>query len=256
MTMRIHRTVALLPLAIAAASCARVARPTSYDRQARAFLAVVQRGDSAGALAIMSRTDTETAGALATLGLATRYFARVRLDSAELVGWNVSVSPDPAADLTYQVRGDSGWVLLGLSLIGPPVNARVGAFRWKPLARSLHEANDFRLRGKSAGLLLVLGVGALFAALHLAAGVAALRARLAWWWIVVAWIGVGQLAVDWNSGAWSVRALAVHLFSVGSRRAGVAGPWTVLVGLPLGAAATFWAVRRQRARAAASQPVA
>lgn len=255
-TMRLQRCFALAPLLLALASCARVTRPTAYDRQARDFLAVVHRGDSVAALRMMLRTDTMTAGALATLGFASRYFATVNLESAELVGWNVEIGATQRADLTYEVRRDTGWVLVGLNLSGAGDSAKVGAFRWKPLPRSLHAANDFRLRGKSVGLLAFLGVGALFAALHLFAGVAAVRARLQWWWIVAAWIGVGHVAMDWNTGAWTVKALAVHLFSVGSQRTGLAGPWTIMVGLPLGAIATLWAVRRRRAKVPVSQPAA
>ncbi len=255
MTMRIHRTFALLPLLLGLASCERVIRPTGYDQKAREFLAVIHRGDSVEALRIMSRSDTQTAGALATLGFASRYFAGVNVDSAELVGWNVNLTGSPFADLTYEVRRDSGWVLMGLNLVGPSDSAKVGGFKWKAMATSLHAQNDFSLRGKSAGFLLFIAAGALFAALHLFAGVAAVRARLAWWWIVVAWIGVGHVALDWNAGTWSFKALAAHLFSIGSHRTGLAGPWTIYVGVPLGAIVTLWAVRRKQ-KAVVPQPVA
>jgi hypothetical protein len=59
--------------------------------------------------------------------------------------------------------------------------------------------------------------------------------RRKWLWFIFILFGIGQLSVDWNSGAWEFSPLHFLLFSASAVSPGY-GPWVVSTALPLGAA--------------------
>ncbi len=237
--------------ALALQGCHRL-RPTTADARARAFLDLVHAGDTAGAARALEGIDT-IPNAAAILGFAHVFFQHIDVRSAELVAWNVSFSaPKRRTDLSYEVKGDSSWVLVGVQVVGSGDSSRVAGFHWQLANMSLHQAYDFRLRGKSAGAIAFLCLGTLLAVFHIIVAVAAWRARQRWWWVVLAFVGFGHVAVNWATGATSFDWLAVHVLSFGSVRDGFAGPWTIYVAIPLGAlivVARLVALKRMASRA-------
>ena len=58
--------------------------------------------------------------------------------------------------------------------------------------------------------------------------------RRKWIWILFILFGIGQFAINWTTGQWSVKLLQLQLFGAGTF-APLFGPWTVFVSLPVGA---------------------
>jgi hypothetical protein len=72
-------------------------------------------------------------------------------------------------------------------------------------------------------------------------GMLELRRRRKWLWIIFILFGIGQLSVDWNSGAWQFSPVHFLLFSASAVAPGY-GSWVVSTAFPVGAA--WYLIRR------------
>jgi hypothetical protein len=85
------------------------------------------------------------------------------------------------------------------------------------------------------------------------AGVAGWRRR--WGWMIFSLFGVGQLALNWNTGEWQFQALHFAVLSAGFLKgAGPLDPWVLMLSLPI-PAVMFWALRRNRPKTKAGKVV-
>jgi hypothetical protein len=114
---------------------------------------------------------------------------------------------------------------------------------------TVEQATSFSLRGKSAVhylilLLAILSFAIIVAAIVLIARTRGLRRK--WLWIVGSLLGIGQVAIDWNSGAISVQPFYLQLLGAFAIRPGALATWQVGFGIPV--VAILFLIRRARAR--------
>jgi hypothetical protein len=91
--------------------------------------------------------------------------------------------------------------------------AGISAYRQ---AKSLEEISKFELVGKSWLHYLVLVLAIAFPVFSLGVLVLCIRTKLKgrkWPWILFIIFGLGQFALNWNTGAWAVSPLSLYLLS-------------------------------------------
>jgi hypothetical protein len=145
---------------------------------------------------------------------------------------------------TVMVRSEGRWQIAGLRLnvVDPAVARAAGAFTFE---------------NKSPGHFGVLAAAILAPILCLVTFAVALWRRR-WGWMIGSLFGFGQLALNWNTGEWTVQIAHFALFSAGFLKgAGPFDPWVLMVSLPI-PAILFWALRRDRPKPGkpGKQPVA
>jgi hypothetical protein len=191
------------------------------------------------------------------LGLLSRtstFLRQYNLDSAELVGWNVVMGDHPFAQLSYELHSATSWARISLYIMGSGAPDSVAGFHWQPARQSLRQENALAFTTKPIGYSLFFAAGVLMAALSLAGLVAAIRAHLRWWWAIVAILGLFKISLYWTTGDLAIAPLSVQLFSFSAFRAGLVGPWTVSISLPIGALLTWWKLIAKRRAASPTQP--
>jgi hypothetical protein len=121
-------------------------------------------------------------------------------------------------------------------------------------AAPLEVLNAFTLAGKGAAQYGVLACAIAAVLLSLYALVVCIRTplrRRKWAWILFIALGFGNFAVNWTTGQWNVKLLAVQLLSA-SASSQFYGPWIIAFSLPVGAV-VFLLRRRQLMLAAAEE---
>lgn len=155
-----------------------------------------------------------------------------------LVGAHRMTSGDAStADLTWEYGFSGQWILMSVAVKNQGGKASITGLSVVPQPASLEAQNRFTLTGKAPLQYAVFVLAVVFPLLSLAALVVCIRTRLQgrkWPWILFILLGLGELSVNWTTGAWSLNALAVQLFSA-SAFAPLYGAWTFAVSLPLGA---------------------
>jgi hypothetical protein len=160
-------------------------------------------------------------------------------DAVKLVGASQNFNNGVrSSNLTYQYSYGTQHFMINCAWRMDGERRVIFGMEVKPLAASLEETSRFDLQGKSAlqygvliGALVCLGMSLL--ALILCIMEKGLRRK--WLWILFILFGIGQLSVDWNSGAQEFSPLHLLLFSASAVSPGY-GPWVVSIAFPLGAA--------------------
>jgi hypothetical protein len=109
------------------------------------------------------------------------------------------------------------------------------------LEGSLETLNAFTFEGKGITHFVVLALAIAFPALTLVALYFCVRERnlkRKWLWVLMIIFGVIQFTLDWTTGAWTLKPIAVVLFSVGAFKLHY-GPLMLSIALPAGAIAYF-----------------
>jgi hypothetical protein len=177
--------------------------------------------------------------------------------SVQLVGaQTIRSSGSTTVNTTFEFDFDGHWFLINAAIKTKNGAKTIVGLNVAPETRSLADQNRFGLSGKSLAQLSVLGAAIAAALFSLWALVVCIRSRLPgrkWPWVLFIILGIGELWVNWNTGAWGVDPIAVQLFSA-SAMSSPSGAWLVSVSLPLGAI-VFLIYRKARlATPAASAP--
>jgi len=139
--------------------------------------------------------------------------------------------------LTLEYQFPSKWLLFDVTTRKEGGSSTIVGFHVTPQSDSLENLNRFTLTGKSAihYWLLTLAVCSLtFSVYVLILCIRAKDVKRKWLWMIFVLVGVGGLAINWNTGEITFKILSIYL-PCASASHPLYGPWTISVFLPLGA---------------------
>lgn len=217
------------------------------ERFALDFLQLVRRARTDDALASVdpSLRISSTRAALEEVHRSLPAGEPVRVDTTGSFVLTNLRTGERTANLTFQLEYASTWFLANVVVRTAGSNRSVERFQVRQLPDSLQRLNAFTLR-KSPRQLVFLVIASLAFASSAAAVVVCARSRIRRkpLWLLISALGVGQILVDWTTGATTTRPVSVQLFSVGVTRANEYAPWILGISLPLGAL-LFFGLRRK-----------
>ncbi len=141
------------------------------------------------------------------------------------------------SEIVFECQFQSRWYLVNIALRRKGNVTTVLGLGVTPRSDSLENLNRFTLLGKSAFQYMVfaLAVSSVLFSFHVfVMCIRKKRGAKRWLWMVLVLVGVGKLAVNWNTGQWAFTLLAVQI-PCASATAPFYGPWTIAAYLPLGA---------------------
>lgn len=151
----------------------------------------------------------------------------------------------PEGDVQFQAlmmrEGDGDWRIDGVHV------SRVTAANVRAYEAQLAAAR-FTLIGKSpAHYIVLIGAGLSFLLCVGTALVAGLRRR--WLWMLGSLFGIGQVTLNWTTGAFFVQPIYFVLLGAGVLKGPVpTDPWMIMLGLPI-PALLFWGLGKWRPKA-------
>lgn len=140
-------------------------------------------------------------------------------------------------NITFEYQFPRKWLLANVATQKKDGGFSIIGFNITPIADSLENINRFTLTGKNALQYGVLSLAIIFPLFILYALVICIRTKIEkrkWLWIIFVLFGIGQLAVNWTTGQWSLDPLQFQLFGAGAFSP-LFGAWTLSVSLPVGA---------------------
>jgi hypothetical protein len=248
------------PLAVLllATACGRdlgmfVEKFTTADERAfpRVYLQLLADGGIDSAFALLDaeyRSDTARAE-MREIGV---LLGGARLDSMRLIGWHVNARGDERdVDLSYEMptADRARWIMSHVATRRAGSRVSVIGFSAAPIPGPLETLNRFTLSGKSVVHYAFLMLAFLVPVVTLTVAVVAARARgmpRRWLWTFLALIATPTFLINWTTGEVGVRSSFFLLFGGSATSAGPAAPWIISFGLPLGALAAYFKVRRWR----------
>lgn len=153
-------------------------------------------------------------------------------------------------DLTFQYEYPKQWVLASVLLERGADAVIVKGVHVQPLTESLQHLNRFTLQGKGVAQYFMLGWAILVPIFIVGSLVACIKIpvpRRKWLWIIFLLFGLGQITVDWTTGALDFRLLSCQFLGAGFFWQGPYGAIVLSGSIPVGAI-LFW-IRRRRWRA-------
>jgi hypothetical protein len=228
--------------------------PPEIDRFDRDCMAMVARGQIDSIVPLLIPY-VDPADARRALPEVVNTMKTGRLDSARIVGVNVSTTKlgsgksTRRTDLTYQLPTDSAWLVVNIITVDSGDVRRLYRFHIDLNKEPLEERRAFSLEGHSVGDLLVLALALAnvllsflaFGTLLLARGMPKKKR-----WMFASLIGVGELALNWTTGATQFLPLTLQLFGAGFTANGIGAPWIIKASIPVGPLAALWRHRRWR----------
>lgn len=255
--------ILLVLMTLLLAGCALPKVDPEREAQADQVYQLTRRGDAA-ALTAMGTPALRRNDMVAALPQLRVHLHTSEPTSARTLGWT---SNRVNADATYQVvrmyshpegkvqaritvvrSGDGPWQLDGLHVM-----------RVTPAALEAYDASveaaRFTLGGKSpVHYLMLVGAGLSAVLCLVSAVVAGWRRR--WLWMIGCVFGIGQISVNWATGALAVHPIYVALLGAGFLKGlGATDPWIISVSLPL-PAILFWALGKWRPKPPKKKPEA
>ena len=234
------RWIAAVTLALLS-SCNPVTRDASADQAAQSFFDQVRQHQTE---AFTSRFDPalqnpKTKSSIEQVErLIPPGVPRQRL----AVGTNTFMSPSGTTVLAtdeYDYEDRKALVQTRLYRASDTQEWAVQGFNVRIATLSQLKANDFGLTGKSAAQYAFLAFLVASPLLIILALVKVLRTaglRRKWLWCAASVLGIGQVQMNWATGAVSFNPLSLHLFGVGFWRASSSfAPWILTAALPIGA---------------------
>jgi hypothetical protein len=197
--------------------------PADADARARAYLALLARGqlDSATAplLPELQRADTRT-----ELGKIAAVFRNQRFDSTRVIGVQVNtINGTRHVNLSYELHSATGWFLASVATVDSANRWFVEGASGRTIPEPLEHTTRFTLAGRSPVhyVWLALTILAIGASLGVALFIVSRRTMpRRWLWSALALVGVGTLTLDWTSGAVGFDPITVMLLSGTVMRAG------------------------------------
>jgi hypothetical protein len=155
-----------------------------------------------------------------------------------LVGAQTNITPDSKFTNTTMEYNYSGkWLLINVATSEKGSKKTIVGFNVVPETQSLADQNRFRLGKKSVAHYSVLAAALGAVSVTLISLIACIRTKLRtrkWPWVLFILIGIGNLSINWTTGQITVMPVVFLLFSAAAA-APLYGPWTVSVGIPIGA---------------------
>ncbi len=232
---------------LALAACDRVAEVSvspEDEQAARHYVDLLRQGNFA---AIQKETDpalanTDLGGTLAKMA---EQFPAEEPTSVRILRARLTENSEVVRnDLTFEYVFPSAPVLVTVALQKRGELRTLAAFSALRIPANL---NDFTLKGRTALQYSVLALALLIPLFTLYALIACLRGPMPgrtptqrlwirWGWVIVIVFSVGRFTIDWMTGIWVLQPLSLLLFGTGAARSlGGHGPWTLSIGLPIGA---------------------
>ncbi len=210
---------------------------------------VLSACDQASMMGKMAKSEDAT--------IALNYINQIRAGKYDLVEKNLDASVKPpnvhellqvsdfsmngktssSTNFTYEYEFPDRWLLANVATQKKDGGITIVGLHVTPTADSLESINRFTLSGKSVVQYSTLLFAILVPLFILYALVKCARTKIErrkWIWILFILFGIGQFAINWTTGQWSVKLLQLQLFGAGTF-APLFGPWTVFVSLPVGA---------------------
>jgi len=161
----------------------------------------------------------------------------VKLVGAQVSDFSMNGKTSSSTNFTYEYEFPDRWLLANVATQKKDGGITIVGLHVTPTADSLESINRFTLSGKSVVQYSTLLFAILVPLFILYALVKCARTKIErrkWIWILFILFGIGQFAINWTTGQWSVKLLQLQLFGAGTF-APLFGPWTVFVSLPVGA---------------------
>ena len=250
--MPTRRSLVIAALCLAAVSCSyekmlHRLTPPDADARARAYLALLTRGQTDSAMARLT-WELQDPAARQQLVNVMAILEDEHFDSTRVIGANISITDSARrVDLGYELHSSNGWFEADVATVDSAGDWRVYGLHANVLAQSLESTQWFSLRGKSmlqyAWLLATFlnPIVCLITAIFIGTRKGMPRR---WLWIAMALIGYGMFEMNWSTGEWSIRTLFVQFLGAGYVRAGPYAPYFFKFSLPLGAAMSLERYRR------------
>lgn len=160
-------------------------------------------------------------------------------DTIKLVGANINMGGGArTSDITYQYTFGKRYFMVNCATSTGVSDRHIVGLNVQELEFPIEEQAGFSLKDKTPAQYALLIAAVLFAVLTLVALILCVLEKglqRKWLWIIFILVGIGQLSVYWNAGAWKFAAAHLTLFSAGAVSRGYGG-WVVSIGLPVGAA--------------------
>lgn len=166
--------------------------------------------------------------------------------------WDSRKGTETRVDLEYQFPNN--WILLEMIVHSQDGKSAITNFYIRRDAQSIEETNQFTLKGKEPLDYVILGAAVGSLALMIYALVLCIRTPLEkrkWLWIILVFVGVGKVGVDWTTGEIYYRILYVFLPAASADKV-LYGPWSISVSIPLGA--ILFLIYRERLRRHVAPP--
>jgi hypothetical protein len=147
-------------------------------------------------------------------------------------------------NLGYQYEFARDWRLIALNLEKTGSVTKIAGLHTFEISAPLQEVNAFRFRTKAPRHFIFLAAFIGMALFTIATAIVCWRTRMGrgkFLWLLIIFLGFGELAINWTSGLVYYDPVAIELFGVGFYR-GLSGVWTLQIGLPVGAV-LFWIFR-------------
>lgn len=212
------------------------------------YLMLLQQSavDSAYAQLVPELQNAETR---AQLEIVSSILSDVNLDSLALVGVNVheGAGGQRRLNLSYEVAAGNGYVLTNVATRTGSGLTRVEGASARPMAESVFGLHAFSLEGRSFKHYFWLGMAVLMFLTCLCVAVLVGLSKgmpKRWLWAAVALIAAPVFVLNWTTGGWQFRPVALVLFGAAVSTGGPATPWVLQFGVPVGAALAL--LRRQR----------
>jgi len=164
-------------------------------------------------------------------------------DSVKVVGAHTShVQEASRSSITLEYQFASKWLLVEVVTQKKGNLSTVVGLWVTPIPDSLENLHRFKLAGKSAlqYLTLLCAVGSLLFTFYVF--VVCIRSKDVkpkWLWSIIILVGFSYFSVNWETGAWSYRLLAIRIPCFVMAHV-LYGPWIVAAYFPLGAIAFLY----------------
>ena len=176
------------------------------------------------------------------------YFPTGKVVSTVLIGSQTNThNAKWQGNFSFEYQFEGGWALANVVLKRTGDKLAVVGFNVYRTEKSQREINAFSFQGKSFWHYAILVLAAGVPLFILATLIVCLRTpipRKKWLWVLFVLVGVGNISLNWTTGAMDFKVLQLLLFGSGVVRPSEYAPWVITVGLPIGAG-VFWFKRRK-----------
>jgi hypothetical protein len=157
--------------------------------------------------------------------------------STKVVGFRSFFGNARRIQITLEYEFPQKWLLAEVVTQESDGVRTIVGFHVTPIADSLENLNRFTLVGKGTTQYSILSLAVLAPLFSLCVFVLCIKTRMGkkkWLWLILVFLGIGKLVVNWTTGEVFFTPLAIQLPPAGAN-AQLYGPWMVYVSIPIGA---------------------
>jgi hypothetical protein len=226
-------------LVICVAPSCSIAPAKAEEKFALEFLDLVRHGRIDEAFARLDPTIADANGRSQLEGIARLLGPREPLHVDHVsagIFTNVNAGVRTAS-FVLQLEYPSSWYLADLVVRSNGERQTMLGLHVRRLADSLQHQNAFTFRKMTLRHAAIVAAAFIAFAISVTALVVCGRSHVKRkpLWMLISACGVGQLTLNWTTGAVIEKPISVLLLSAGAMRAGQYAPWQVMVAFPLGA---------------------